>query len=389
LEHDKIVSNSNYVTDLQSIGISYRSQNMAFSVNHRYRGYSTFKVGRGLYDQSFVTVDGFQIMDKSISHTYRTWHEISVGFAWKQELISGWLSDLSNVYVGFNPKIILPLIYFEHDLVNQYGQNAETGAHMVHISSFKGKTAGSYTDYFRNYISSNNPSVDSGYNPNALSDISGFGMAFDAGVTYIIVFGDEITVGNNRHLISPYNMRFSVAVHDIGFINYNENVSNWTGSEQSTVNPDVIPVINPEFGGYPTSFPGFLIANDQSNTVERLSEDDSQDSRQLMSANYVAGVGLQLNKLLLSLEYHDQLSNAIDDTGTKSFHFGNEIQLLDPVHLRSGIIIRPNQPPVYTAGLGLMFRNFEFSAGTYASKDNITDKFRPTLINAGSLTLNF
>jgi hypothetical protein len=386
---NQLSSRGYHITDIQTIGLAYRSENMSFSLNHRFRGYSSYRVGRGLYDPNFIEVDGLNILDKSISQSYKTWHEVSVGLAWKQELISGWLSDLSSVYVGFNPKLILPIIYTEHDWVNQFGNNGEGDENVVHISTYSGITTGTYTDFFREFFGARSSGLLNSYNPSVLSGTTGYGIAFDAGVTYMIVFGDDIRLSNNQHLISPYNMRFSVAVHDIGFVSYKDRVSNWSSAEQSEINTTIIPVINPEFGGYPLSFPEFLLRNDQSTAIEYLEEVDAQDSRQLLSANYVAGVGLQLNRLLLSVEFHDQLSNSIDESDTKSFHFGNEIQLFNPLHVRSGLIIRPNQPLVYTAGVGLVFRNVAFSAGTYASKDNITDKFRPTLINAGSLTLNF
>lgn len=385
---NQLMSRGYTVTDVHTLGIAYRSENMSFSMNHRFRGFSTYKVGRGLYDSNFIDFDGLMVLDKSIAHIYRTWHEISVGFAWKQELVSGWLSDLSTVYVGFNPKLILPLIYVEHDWVNQYGYIANNGENINHISSYTGITSGSYSTFLRDFLGSRDSDALNRYNPSVMSEVSGYGIAFDAGITYMLVFGDDITAGKNQHLISPYNMRFSVVVHDIGFVSYN-NTSKWAVAEQTSTNSTIVPVINPEFGGYPLSLPEFLLKNDASNSIDSLDESDSQEIRQLLSANYVAGVGLQMNRILLSVEYHDQLNNAIDETYTKSFHFGNEIQILDPLHLRSGVILRPNQPIVYTAGVGLAFRNVAFSAGTYASKDNTSDKFRPTLINAGTVSLNF
>jgi hypothetical protein len=385
----QLTSRGYSITDVHTFGIAYRSENMSFSLNHRFRGYSTYKVGRGLYDTNFIDVDGLMVLDKSIAHTYRTWHEISVGFAWKQELVSGWLSDLSTVYVGINPKLILPLIYLDHNWVNQHGYNLDGGDNTSHITSYSGTTSGLYSTFFRDYVDSRDSNALSRYNPSVMSDISGYGIAFDAGITYMLVFGDDIIVGKNQHLISPYNMRFSVVVHDIGFVTYNDSVSKWNTAEQTSNNTAIVPVINPEFSGYPLSFPEFFLKNDQSNSIDNLDETDSQEIRQLLSANYVAGVGLQMNRILLSVEYHDQLNNAINETNTKSFHFGNEIKLLDPLQLRSGVIVRPNQPIVYTAGVGLAFRNVAFSAGTYASKDYNSDKLRPTLINAGTVTLNF
>src|SRR5690606_16907291 len=83
--NDQMRSNNENMMDIQTIGISYKSQNYAVAFNHRIRGKSLSEIGRGWYDATFKNMEDHFILDRTLNQKLEIWHEISAAIAWEQD----------------------------------------------------------------------------------------------------------------------------------------------------------------------------------------------------------------------------------------------------------------------------------------------------------------
>jgi hypothetical protein len=72
-----------------------------------------------------------------------------------------------------------------------------------------------------------------------------------------------------------------------------------------------------------------------------------------------------------------------------SLHAGGELRLLKLIPLRAGFILQPDEPFIYTAGVGLDFRNVSFSAASAMRTRSGLESIIPVLTTAGVLHIRF
>lgn len=370
--------------DLHIIGVQFNMDDLALALNYRIRSRSWAVIGRGWFDDEFITVDGFSIMNRNLYHKLEGWHEIALGFGWEQELISGWTGNMSSVVVGLNPKLILPYTYQEHDYRSLFGFNQESEL-VTGVREYKAMTTSSQSNAIRSYFQGDSFDSISPWSESMFGDFSGIGVGFDAGITYELLFGDKVRIGKNKRLSSVYNLRVSLALHDIGLIAYSKDVIEWQTPESSATSRSIPSLPNREFHMNSSSAMDFIRFE-----THMLAEEENRSSiRQLMASKYTAGVGLQLNRILLTAEFQQRILDDLDESGQQSVHLGNEIRILPSLAIRSGLIVGSLNGVAYTAGIGYDTRHFSLSAAAMAQSTNETESFRPVLLNVGSLQLRF
>jgi hypothetical protein len=367
--------------DVITLGIMFKSTDMAFSINHRLRGTSISEISRGWYDSTFNSQDGEYTLNRSLSQYSSYRHEIGVGFAWEQGLLSGLIGNRSAIYVGVNPKLILPVEYIngQYRSTSTLSNLEDTEAdrtHSIDLIASENSCLGVTLNPF--VCSTNNPSW---------TKISGFGAGFDAGITWRFSLGEGIRLREDLRPVSDYQISLSVAVNDIGFISQRNSKALEIESNGYSSDRSAISSVNREYNSTPESF--FRFIGDDLQFVSESSSNFTKTTTYLTPTTLSAGIGLELNRIKLGMEYQQQTGNQNTSADFSSLHFGNEINLIPFLSIKSGFIVQPDESVIYTAGLGFDTSWLSISASTMARQLETNDEIRPVMMNLGTLNLRF
>jgi hypothetical protein len=389
---DNTISINTSNLDVLSFGISYTGINFGIALTHRIRGTSENKIGRGWYDNTFLSNNGELLLNRQLQQNYYLRHEMGAAIAWEYDLVSGWLSDLSRIYIGFNPKLILPIMYFEHDYNSVYVQDSGDENSYMHQSSYTAKSAGLATDIIQDQINAINTGITPQqlFSTSDLMGIAGYGVAFDAGITYIIGLDRDVSLTSKNKIPTYYSLRLAASVNDIGFLSYNKKQLRYAAPSTETVT-NTIPSNEgqPEYTGSPYQFFPFIESAGETGFVDKTESSNGSPIRQLLPSRANVGAMLQLNRLVVSAEIQHPLdSQSIDEENT-SFHLGTELRVFKFLPLRAGIIFESDQPTYYTAGFGLDFKKFVISAATMARTRSSINEFVPVTSAAGTIQIRF
>jgi hypothetical protein len=367
--------------DFITFGLMYKGSDVSFSLNHRLRGTSISQVARGWYDTAFSATNETYLLSRDL-HQYATFsHEIGVGFAWEQGLLSGLTGNRSKLYIGVNPKFILPVEYMDSDYTSEsilanLGESTIERRHSLHLSG----SVNSCTNL------TSNPFVCTTTSPNWTS-ITGFGAGFDAGVTWRFSFGSSIRLRNDLRPVSNYQISVSLAVNDIGFITHKDVKSLSIESEEYTSEKSSLQEIDREYLFTPKSYFDFIGSD-----IQMLSKSGSIESGSitfLTPTTVTAGIGLELDRLKIGVEVQQHTGNTNSNSDYSSIHFGNGIQIIRYLSIRSGLVLKQGEPVVYTAGFGIDTSFLSVSASTMAKRLSTNNAFRPIMMNVGTLSLKF
>ncbi len=362
-------------------GFSYTSPGFGISLGWRVRGENTWSAGNGWTMSEFT--GGVPINDRALSQKLSVHQEIALGFAWEYDLISGWLTDLSKLFVGVNPKVILPGMYVDQSLTSTYSRT-ESGT-VTHIGSYDLLSAGrmgSYATY---------GGVGQLLSQADLMTPTGFGGGLDMGITYIIGLGNEQSLGIRRKDQTRNSIRFSAAITDLGFVSYSKDPVRRGADTLFTMNPTMSDVRSDGFVGSPGHFEAILTDADTERAIRDRSVAGQAGAINLALPTMLrGGAALQLNRFLVTGDIHIPLSTHPYYGDTRSIHIGTEVKLLRMLPLRGGISLNENLTTVYSAGFGLDFRNIDVSiASQFQVGSRTPGAFEPMGMSVAAMQIRF
>ena len=370
--------------DALLFGLSYTGNTLAVALTHYLRGDNSFETGRGWYSEQPLRTDNLLVTDRRFNQRFNLRHEIGISMASEYDLISGWLSDLSKIYIGIHGKLILPLAYANTSLHSVYA-TSEGDDVTTHTGSFSSRTAGNISQTY----SEGGLSL---YNPANLTDISGIGGGFDFGVTYIIGFGNDVSLTTRNKIPARYSIRLSASLTDIGFISYSSDLRRAVTAEQRQVlaNPSVSnPPLETEFTGNPADIYRFITSETERRLLDDATVSNPGTFRVLLPARITTGAAVQLNRLMFGAEIQHPIQSLTDQIQHTSFHLGGELRLLTTIPLRAGMQLERGQPIRYHAGTGLDFRALTFSVAVVAQSTGQNEAFLPVLASFSGLHIRF
>lgn len=340
------------------VGMSYTGPSFAMSLGWRLRGDNTWTAGTGWTDASG------DLVDRSLSQNLFIRQEMALGFAWEYELISGWLTDLSKLHVGVNPKVVLPGMFIEQRLTSLYGRAGD--GTVTHVGSYDLLSAGAMGAF----AASGGTGI-----PLTEQDLltpTGIGGGLDMGFTYIIGLGNEQSLGYRRRDQTKNSIRIAASITDIGIVSLSEAPVRRSAESQSTVNPTLSSVLTQGFSGSPGHIEAILSEADTERAIRDRAVPGEEGSINLsLPTTAHAGGALQLNRFLVTGDLRIPLHTHPYYLDSRSLRLGTEIKLLRLLPMRGGVIFREGFETTYTAGFGIDMRNLDISvSGSFRMSDN-------------------
>lgn len=353
-------------------GVSITQPGFGFSLAWRIRGENTYSSGADWYGST-----GSATTDHHLKQDLWVAHEFGAGFAWEYDLISGWLTDLSKLFVGIHPKLVVPGMMVSQTLVSHHGVGGHIGSYSLRAAGPAARRAiGGITDPLT---------------PGQLLSPTGLGGGVDMGVTYIIGIGNEQSLGTRRRNPTRNSLRLAASITDLGLIRYGETVASRQSGEVTTPGTTAPAPLGKPFHAAPGQFEAILAETVVERDIVSNATDDDIDAlfKSLPSAFHIGG-GLQLNRLLLTADLTTPLAVHPLYGETRTLRLGGELKLLRVLPLRAGAVFRGAENVTYSAGFGLDFRNLDFSlASSFRVGDGKDAAFRPTGLSMASVLLRF
>ncbi|MDZ7660585.1 DUF5723 family protein [Fodinibius sp.] len=363
----KLVSQHQTRTDVMLGGISWYRGDETFSIAARGRYASRIEVGRGWYSDEYVRRGDQKLRDFTLDQHISKNLEIALGYGREFTFLEGLFARLSKLYVGISPKFIIAGPTFS---ATHYGQQQRTdeNAQTQYVTEFSYQSSGEYTRMTRDYLSSGNPqtAINNNLNKKFNFEPTGYGAAFDFGLTYLIPLGSNLNIIENdpEKSVVGKSLRIAISFNDIGMIRYTEQPLSFSA-------PDDTLQIGREFpkesmfigsgGQYITYFDEALEVTNPFNRAQNPRE-GTFSAPTPTSLN--GGIMLDLERIKIMGDLTLGLNNTALTNTKLAMHLGMEVRPIKKIPLRMGTRLSAGLPAHVGIGTGYESRYWDFNIGT-------------------------
>lgn len=347
--------------DMIPIALSWRGNNMAFSLALRNRAFFTGSMNRG-YAQvmlSGVTTEHFskpQPVDFSSKGVI--FSEVSAGLSYKVLELPELLGIGENVklHAGIAPKYIIPQYTSGIDF-NSTLQVTEN--EIIHDFQYTFQTVGSLTSQFKDYYNASQEDNFTGSlgdfvepDGNDFAEVQGSGFGFDLGGTIEMDLTGPVAdlfsgIGGAKKL------RVGLSVTDIGSVSYQNNAGSFTANE--TLNWDGVDFEDGFDEALGDSLQKQIYMNFEPGNKDKIVEQ--------LPTKINLGGQLQVGKLAVALDVSKGLNDAGMNSRRVAVGMGAEYKLLNVIPFRAGYRTGGLTSSSFTFGTGIELRNFELTVG--------------------------
>lgn len=354
--------------DIQWLGIKWAGKEKSYALALRSRVYSRYELGRGLFSGDPVEKNGQLILDRSFRHQYRSLHELSFGYAESFDFLNGLSPRLTELIVGMAPKIVISGSYLNSEYENVY-QYRDGDPAWTHKGQYRQQSSGTFTGNENYFDQSGELYYVDGSFP-GLMNPSGIGIGIDVGVTYLVTFGNDLSLLQRDENSTEKSLRLSLSITDLGAIYQFEQPEKITTEKFSEETTQLPPVSNYRFTGAPNEHLFFL--DHMEDSPFRLDPGFSNNSYSTMlPASIQAGALFQLNRIKLMGDVSLPVVDNEFATKAPVVYLGAEVKPLSFLPIRGGTRIAPHLPGYYSIGFGLQTRYFELNAALKVKSSRI------------------
>lgn len=377
--------------DMTTFGISWGKNDRAFSFATRTRVGSTFETGRNWYSDQEIIDNSGATSNQDLIQNYQVLHEFSFGYSESIELINGLSSRLDKFMIGIAPKFILAGPYQNVDWKNRYTQ-ASGSTEITRSQSFHYQSAGNLTAATLAYLDGNtaNQATELSLEPfkDELTNIHGFGVGLDVGVTYLLTFGSDLSTINSNQQQTKRSLRISFSINDIGFINYNDQTLMLDEVTQTSSPTDFPNTTDQAFVGAPGQFLNFVDEYGDGNPfTENSGAFETSSFSTLLPTSFNGGVLIELSRIKLMGDMSIGISNNAFNTTKVTTALGAELRPLNFLPLRGGLQFTPGLPGSFNVGTAIETKFWDLSLAMLVSARSFTTATH--LSGAGLAVLQF
>ncbi len=348
-------------SEIYWFGLKWVRPKRSYALSLRTRYASQYELARGLYSNTAIEHDDTLIFDQSFQHRFEALHELSFGFAESFTYLNGLIPRLSEFIIGVAPKVVLSGGYVSADFTNRYTQNSgdEFWERNVQYSQ---QTAGAFSQDASLYFSAQNGVMPAGNRSfRELMQTTGVGLGLDIGITYLITFGDDLSVLHRQDDPTDQSLRISFSVTDLGAVYYYDD------PVEIQINPDTYEtrqtggLLQTEYGGAPNEH--YLLLEEYGDLLSSDIESRSQDNfSTLLPTSINAGALFQYRRVKMMGDLSYSVSeSALSSKGLTSY-LGMEIRPIRAIPLRTGTRLGAGLPGFFSVGAGLETKHFDLNA---------------------------
>jgi len=339
--------------DLHWFGIKWVGAEKTYAIAARTRFANKFEVGRGLFTTSSFDEGSTISRNQFFSHTTQALHEISFGFGESFTYLNGQYPGLSEFIIGVAPKVVIPGSYQDVEYDRDFRLEPE-GGNWESIRAFKQISTGSFSETAESFFNSPVTVLES-QSPPLLSDIlrpQGIGFGLDAGITYMMTLGDDLSLLRDDNNPTEKSLRLSLSITDLGFVIYNEDALRYETEPDNIELQESPPVSDFIYEGIPEEHYSFLAQfNDFADL--RFTEKRESGFKVALPTSMQAGAVFQYNRLKAVGDISYSIMESAFTPPGLAVYTGLELRPLAYLPLRAGTRFAKDMPGYFSFGAGI------------------------------------
>ena len=341
-------------------GIKWLGDDNSYAVALRTRYASRYNVGRGYYDSEPVALNGNELIEQSLTHRYQTLHELSFGYSSSYTFLNGLIPRLSEFIVGIAPKLVIGGAMQDTEYVNRYERLSEDEP-WFRETEYRYRSTGDITHSANRFQQGFDPvTAGANFTGSDLFRPTGIGFGLDIGITYLITFGDDLSVVRRDEEITEKSLRLSFSLTDLGAIYYYDDPLQLS-SEREVTEENPHTVSETYFTGSPTEDLIFL-SQFEDHPILSANIDSDESFETMLPTAFNAGALFQINRIRLMGDFSVGLQRSAMVTPKFISYVGAEIRPLSFLPLRAGTRFATEIPGYYSVGAGIETRYFDLNA---------------------------
>lgn len=350
--------------DIYWFGIKWIRPKRSYAISARTRFANRYNIGRGLFSAAPIDINGTSVLEQSFSHQSQVLHEISFGFAESFTFLNGLMPLLSEFAIGIAPKIVLAGSYQNVNYNNRYSLNPEDDSWTVSQDYIQHSTGEftEHTDALSARYTNNSPILSTPKFNNLITP-TGIGAGLDLGITYVLTFGDDLSVLRKQSEYTEKSLRLSLSVTDIGISFYSNDVRLYEGKRDSlSTSVSQLPLVSEYlYEGSANEHYRFLSQFSDFNAL-RITEKSEKTLGVLLPTALHAGAMFQNRrfKAMADISY-SVVESAFNPSGIVGY-LGVELRPLAFLPIRVGTRLAPKLPGYYSFGTGIETNKFDIYA---------------------------
>lgn len=345
--------------DFYWLGLKWVRPKRSYAISLRSRYASRYELGKGLFSNLPVEKSGESVIEKSFSQKTQILHEISFGYAESFTYLNGLLPQLSEFIIGIAPKIVFSGSSLETNYTNRYERSAESSV-WNQTTGFDQKTSGAFSESVEPLLESGNLSTLNNQSFTELFNPSGVGFGLDIGITYLITFGDDLSVLRQQNEPTKKSLRLSLSVTDLGGVYQYQSPLDYSTNNAERLTSQIEPVSDKLYEGAPNEHYYFLSQFDDFNNL-RFDSSSSRSFELLLPTSIQAGALFQYQRIKLVGDFSYSLSDTPFNHQGLASYLGIELQPLPFLPIRAGTRFAREMGGYYSFGTGLQTSRFDLN----------------------------
>jgi len=339
--------------ELHWFGVKWVRSERTYAIAARSRIANKFEVGRGLFTTSSFDEGNTISRNQFFSHTTQVLHEISFGFGESFTYLNGQYPGLSEFIIGIAPKVVIPGSYQDVEYDRDFSFEPEGGS-WESVRAFKQVSTGSFTETAGSFFNSPGTAINN-LSPPLLSDMlrpQGIGFGLDAGITYLMTLGDDLSVLRDDNNPTEKSLRISLSISDLGFVIYNKDALQYESEPDNIELQESPPVSEFIYEGIPDEHYSFLAQFDDFADLS-ITENRESGFKVGLPTSIQAGAVFQYNRLKAVGDISYSIMKSAFTPPGLAVYTGLELRPLTYLPLRAGTRFAKDMPGTFSFGAGI------------------------------------
>lgn len=364
-------------------GALWQRKDYAFSIVARARYASRITVGRGWYDDTFIPQNDHQIRDFSLMQQRSEFYELAVGYAQEFTFINGLLPQLSKLYVGISPKIIVAGPTFNATYDAQYVRSGSSIKNPL-ITEFSLYSSGDFSDATTEYMESRAPrqAIRQNLSDHYRFQATGYGIGFDFGLNYIIPLGQGAPEFSHESSAIPQkSLRVAFSLNDIGGIRYHDRPLTMS-SAKDTLQAGQPSSVDEMFIGAAGQYLSYLHQRPlHPNPVLTAEEESTESYSALLPTSINTGILVDLSGFKFTGDLTVGLNKTAFTNTNLALNAGIEVRPIKQIPFRLGTRVAKEEPFQLGFGTGIETRYWDF---TISAQTLFQAPHQPNTVSGGA-----
>lgn len=346
-------------SDFYWFGLKWVRPKRSYAISLRSRYSSRYELGKGFFSTIPFEKDNSMIVDRSLKQKTQILHEFSFGYSESFTFVNGLLPQLSEFIIGIAPKVVIAGSSLEANFTNWYEMDSQSTVWVQNIS-YHQKTSGilsGYGEYFRN---NGRLPQQSNHSFTDLMNPAGFGFGLDIGVTYLITFGDDLSVFRQQNKPTEKSLRLSLSVTDLGAVYQYKSPLQLSSARWNRITSQIAPPSGTVYMGAPNEHYLFLSQFDDFTNLT-LNPQTTEPFELLLPTSIQAGGLFQYQRIKLMGDLSYSLADTPFNHSGLASYIGVELRPLPLIPIRGGTRFAQNMGGYYSFGTGIETKNFDLN----------------------------